>query len=103
MRLPTSSERTPYVRPVAPSMFTQLVPSLLHRCHCRVKDEGVGDQLPFETVSVPPMTALPVTVGRTEFVGPFAESTGSVAPEVADAWPSAFVAVTTTRSAWPTS
>ncbi len=49
------------------------------------------------------MEAEPLTAGRTEFVGPFAESTGSVAPDVADACPSAFVAVTTTRSAWPTS
>jgi malate dehydrogenase (oxaloacetate-decarboxylating) len=84
-------------------MFTQLVPSLLHCCHCRENEDGVGDQLPFETVSVWPTTAEPLTDGRTEFVGPFAPLTGSVAAEVADALPSALAAVTVTRRAWPTS
>ena len=38
-----------------------------------------------------------------DFVGPFAEPITSVGADVADALPSAFVAVTTTRNAWPTS
>src|SRR6185437_1952598 len=84
-------------------MLVQFDVSESHCCHCRVNDVGVGDQLPFETRSVSPTVALPVTVGRTEFVGPFAELTGSVAADVADALPSVFDAVTTTRSVWPTS
>jgi hypothetical protein len=84
-------------------MLTQLVPSLSHRCHWREYDDGVVDQLPFDTVSECPTTAEPLTAGRTELVGPLALPTGSVAADVADARPSAFAAVTTTRSACPTS
>src|SRR5581483_4428721 len=84
-------------------MFVHPVPSDSQRCHWRPYDAGVGDQLPFDTRSVPPTTALPLTDGRTVFVGPLLPLTASVAPETADARPSAFTAVTTTRSACPTS
>jgi len=84
-------------------MFSQLVPSLLQRCHCRENDDGVGDQLPFETRSVSPIAAVPLSAGLTVLVGPFAELTGSVGFDVAELRPSALIAVMTTRSAWPTS
>jgi hypothetical protein len=84
-------------------MLTQPVTSVAHRCHWRVYDVGAGVQLPFETVSVSPTTGEPLTAGLTVFVGPFAEPITSVGADVADALPSAFVAVTTMRSAWPTS
>src|SRR5438874_6488612 len=102
-RWPVSSLRTPYVWPVAPLMLTQAVPSAAQRCHCRENVEGVGDHVPFVTDSVPPTTAEPESAGRTEFDGPFFEPTTSVAADVADALPSELIAVTTTRTVWPTS
>src|SRR4051812_4246394 len=84
-------------------MFKQPLPSLPQRCHCRVKEAGDGDQLPLETVSCSPTTAVPVTAGLTVFDGPFFEPTTSVGSDDALAFPSAFVAVTTTRSARDTS
>jgi hypothetical protein len=100
---PESAVRTPYVRPVAPEMLTQFEPSASHRCHCRANEEAAGDQLPLLTVSSWPTTADPVTTGRTVFDGPFREPTTSLAADVADALPSALVAVTTTRNVRPTS
>jgi hypothetical protein len=84
-------------------MFVHEPPSLVQRCHCRPYDVGDGDQLPFETLSVSPTVAEPLTAGRTVFDGPFFELTGSVESETAAVRPSALTAVTTTRSAWPTS
>src|SRR3954453_19586989 len=87
IRCPTSARRTPYVWPVAPGMFTQPGPSLSQRCHWRPYEFGVGDQLPFVTRSVPPITAEPARAGRTVFAGPWAESTGAVGLDVAAARP----------------
>jgi len=64
---------------------------------------GVGDHVPLETLSSCPTVAVPLTAGFTELVGPDFESTTSVASEVAAALPSAFDAVTTTRSVCPMS
>src|SRR5581483_6377475 len=72
--------------------------SAAQRCHCRWNDDGVGVQVPSLTDSVSPTTADPEIVGLTVFVGPFLDATTSLASEVADALPSAFVAVTTTRT-----
>jgi hypothetical protein len=102
-RRPTSALRTPYVWPVAPAMLTHPVTSVAHRCHCREYDDGAGVQLPFDTVSVSPTRGEPVTAGFTVFVGPFFDPMTSVGADVADALPSVFAAVTTTRSVWSTS
>src|SRR5581483_3949960 len=100
MRLPVSAERTPYDLPVAPATFRQPVPSLAHRCHWYVNDDALGLQAPFVTVSVLPGMVLPEIAGLTVLVGPFAEPMTSVGSDVADAEPSAFFAVTTTRIVW---
>src|SRR5438034_3926812 len=100
---PTAASRTPYVRPVAPAMFTQFAPAVSQRCHWRVNEVGVGLQLPFETVSSPPTIAVPVTVGLTVFVAPLFDATTSLASEGAAVLPSAFTAVTITRTVCPTS
>jgi hypothetical protein len=84
-------------------MFEQPLPSLPQRCHCRLKEVAAGDQLPLLTVSCSPTTGLPETVGLTVFDGPFFEETTSVGSDDALAFPSAFVAVTTTRSVRETS
>ena len=84
-------------------MFRQPFPSALQRCHCRENDVGMGDQLPLLTLSCSPTTAVPVTVGLTVLLGPFFESTIALGSEDAEAFPSAFVAVTTTRSVCETS
>src|SRR5579864_7634431 len=84
-------------------MFTQPVLSVSHRCHCRQNEVGVGVQLPLLTRIVSPTVGVPVTDGLTVLVGPFVEPTTSLASELADALPSAFEAVTTTRTVWPTS
>src|SRR6476469_1023576 len=84
-------------------MFRQPLPSLPQRCHCRLNDVADGDQLPLLTVSCSPTTAVPVTVGLTVFDGPFFDATISVGSDAALAFPSAFVAVTTTRSVRETS
>src|SRR5437762_182803 len=84
-------------------MLTHPVTSVEHRCHCLVNDDGAGVQLPFETRSVSPTTGEPLTAGFTVFVGPVAEPMTSDGADVAEALPSAFMAVTTTRNVWPTS
>lgn len=84
---------------MAPLMFRHDDPSEEHCCHCRANDVGVGVQLPLDTVSVWPTAAVPLTVGRTVLVGPFAELTGSVGADVAELRPSVLTPVTTTRSA----
>src|SRR3954452_22770006 len=99
-RWSTSAVRTPYVRPVAPVMLRQSSPLASQRCQRRRNDVGVGVHVPFETVSSSPTRADPETAGRTVFLGPSFESTTSLGSEVADAFPSAFAAVTTTRSVW---
>jgi hypothetical protein len=68
-----------------------------------VYEDGAGLQLPFETRSDSPTTGEPLSTGLTVFDGPSAEPMTSVGADVADDLPSAFVAVTTTRSVWPTS
>ena len=103
IRWPTSSERTPYVGPLAPATLTQSVPVELQRCHWNPNDVGVGDQVPRKTRSSSPTVAVPLTAGRTEFVGPDFEWTTSVASDVALLLPSVFDAVTSTRSVLPTS
>src|SRR3954454_21328020 len=102
-RWSTSALRTPYVRPAVPGMLRQSSPLGLQRCQMRRNDVGVGVHVPFDTVSSSPTRAVPETAGRTVFFGPSFESTTSLGSEVADPFPSAFVAVTTTRSVCDTS
>ena len=97
-RWSASALRTPYVRPVAPAMLRQSPPLVSQRCQRRRNDVGAGVHVPFETVSSSPTRAEPETAGLTVFFGPSFESTTSVGSEVADALPSAFAAVTSTRS-----
>ena len=91
----------PYVRPVAPETFTH-VPSAWHRCHWYWNELALGLHAPFVTVSVPPGVVLAGQGGPTVFDGPFAEPMTPVGPDVAEAEPSAFFAVTTTRIVWCT-
>jgi hypothetical protein len=84
-------------------MLTHAVASDAHRCHCRVYDDGAGVQLPLDTVSVSPTRVEPLTTGLTVFDGPLFDPMTSVGADVADALPSVFAAVTTTRNVWPTS
>jgi hypothetical protein len=102
-RWSTSAERTPYVRPVAPAMFKQPVPSGSQRCHWRENEVGAGDQVPLLTDNCSPTRAVPATAGLTEFVGPFFDVMISLGSDGADAFPSAFDAVTATRSVRETS
>jgi hypothetical protein len=84
-------------------VFRKLVPSASQRCHWRENEVGVGDQLPLLTVNCSPTTGVPVTVGFTVFAGPFFEARTALGSDDADAFPSAFVAVTTTRNVRETS
>jgi hypothetical protein len=84
-------------------MFTHAAPAVSHRCHWRENEVGVGDHVPFETRSSSPTAAVPLSTGLTEFVGPDFASTTSLGSDGAPVLPSALPAVTTTRTAWPTS
>ena len=84
-------------------MFRQPVPSASQRCQCLENDVAAGDQLPLLTVNCSPTTAVPVTVGLTVLPGPFFESMTSLGSDAAEAFPSEFVAVTTTLSVCDTS
>ena len=89
--------------PVAPGMSVQFAPEASQRCHWWVTSIGpVPVQAPSCAVSVPPSVAGPVTLGAPVLAGASA-TTASVAGDVAVSVPPAFVAVTTTRMAWPTS
>src|SRR5712692_8473752 len=99
---PTSDERTPYVVPVAPTMSTQLLPFASQTCHWCVK-ETAPVHVPLLAVSVSPTAAVPEIVGRLLFTGAVASATTPEPFVPADALPSAFVAVTTASSVWPTS
>jgi hypothetical protein len=59
--------------------------------------------VPLLTVSCSPTVGAPLIVGFTVFSGPFLEATIALGSEVADAFPSALVAVTTTRNVCETS
>src|SRR5438309_1763584 len=86
-------------------MSAQLPPVPAHRCHWYAKvGEGEPVQLPLLTVSVWSSWAVPPIDGAAVFLGaePVAWTT-SVGREVAVPEPSLLVAVTTTRSRFPTS
>ena len=59
--------------------------------------------VPGFAVSASPTTVVPVIVGGAVFGGPACVVTAAVALDTAAVWPSAFVAVTLTRSRKPTS
>src|SRR5262249_7702061 len=97
---PKSASRTPYELPVAPTTSPQPSPVTSQRRHWKANERAPPVHVPREAVSSSPTTALPVIVGRPAFVGAtFAEMT-PVVWEFAEAWPSVFEAVTTTRTVW---
>jgi hypothetical protein len=109
-RRPTSPLRTWYVLPSAPPMGGQFEPSgapppLGHRSQRYAKDIGVEpDQVPRFAVSVRPSTASPTMLGSPVLFGGFPPPrTIRVGFDAALSEPSAFVAVTRTRSLRPTS
>src|SRR3954454_3980113 len=84
-------------------MSVQLAPAASQRCHWWVMSIGpVPVQVPSPAVSVAPSLPLPETVGAPVLAGASA-TTASVGADVAFAEPPAFVPVTATRIAWPTS
>src|SRR5579862_1118486 len=89
--------------PVAPPMSKQPLPAELQRCHWYVKRRGPPVQVPGSAVSDSPIFAVPETVGGAVFTGAPEDATACVGRELAVVCPSAFDAVTTTRSAWSTS
>lgn len=103
-RKPRSAMRTPYVLPVAPMTFAQVSVSTSQRCHWKANEVGLPVHVPSVAVSSFPTRASPLIVGRPVFVsGAAFEPTTSVCSERAFIEPSAFTAVTRTRSVLPTS
>jgi hypothetical protein len=103
---PTSPLPSAYEADDAPLTFEHAPPLLSQRRHWYAYEVGEPLQLPTETVSVWPATALPLTTGNAEFTG--ADTTGAgagaaravttaVAAEVATEDPFRFDAVTATR------
>src|SRR5690348_2213629 len=99
-----SASRTPYVLPVAPPTSKQTVASRSQRCHWYAYDVGVFVHVPGSAVSCWPTAVSPVMVGRVWFRGaPLVGPTTAVCADRAFAAPSAFTAVTRTRSVCPRS
>src|SRR5262249_26222818 len=99
--LPTSTDASVYVLPLAPMMSAQLPPLESQRRHWYENVIGcVPDQVPGFAVSVSPCLATPAIVGGDVLRG-FAVTT-AVGSEVATAEPTLFVALTVTRRVWPT-
>jgi hypothetical protein len=68
------------------------------RCHWYANERTPPVHVPGDAVSSSPTWAVPETLGFTEFTGSFRDETRSVGFEPAVDWPSAFDAVTITRS-----
>jgi hypothetical protein len=105
---PASARVSVYSRPSAPSMSTQFVPSVSHRCHWYVWEIGdVPSQPPSPAVNVLPWRAVPVMTGGAELLGacgvPPAGATVADGPEVWSPVPPGPRAVTATRSVFPSS
>jgi hypothetical protein len=99
---PTSVAATRYVGRSGPTP-AQPPPAELHLNHWYANELGLLFQEPAVAVSVCPTCAVPEIVGTAVFSGARPLSTTAVAPEVALAEPSEFVAVTVTRSLRPAS
>ena len=100
-RWSTSALRTPYVRPVAPAMLRQSSPLVSQRCQRRRNDVRRGRPRPVRDGQLV-TDAGRAGHRRTHGVcGPSFESTTSLGSDVAVPFPSAFVAVTTTRACAP--
>jgi len=100
---PASPAVTTCVPPVAPGRSTQLVPAAEQRCQWNAKPVGLPFQAPVEAVRVWPISAVPVIVGRVVFAGTSTAWTTAVGADAAVAEPTAFCAVTLTRSVEPAS
>ena len=102
-RFPVSAAVVVYVRPVAPAMSAQAPPFASQRCQRYAKARrGVPVHVPRCAVSVRPSSATPSTVGGSMLDGATG-ATASVPAESRVALPTSFVAVTRTRTTWPTS
>ena len=104
--LPTSSDAVEYVWLVASVMSRQPAPVASQRCHWYVNEVGVAPfQVPLLAVSVFPSSEEPVIDGRVVATGAFvaAARITAVAADARVFVPAEFVAVTVTRSRWPTS
>jgi hypothetical protein len=85
-------------------MSLQLLPRVSQRLHWYANPIGwTPFHEPGDAVSFSPSRDVPEIVGRAEFSGACAAATTDVRPEIAAAAPAEFVAVTDTRSVWPTS
>ena len=100
---PASTCCSLYVVAVAPLIAAQLLPFWSQRLHAYVYPVGLPLHDPFVVVRVEPTVVVPEIVGAAVFPGADALETTAVGAEVDDAEPSAFVAVTVTRSVCPTS
>jgi hypothetical protein len=100
---PMSVPPTAYVAAVAPATSTQPAPSASQRSHCRSWSSGV---VPFQAPVVAVRTwrsfATPEMLGAVVLAGASGATTAVVRLD-ADATPSGFVAVTSSRSVEPTS
>ena len=74
-----------------------------HRCHWYENVAGAGVHAPFDTSISSPTSGVPLILGLTVFRGPFRDATTSLGADGARSRPSAFDAVTTTRTVRPTS
>ena len=90
------------MRAVAPSTFAHVVLDV-QRCHWYVNDVAPPVQVPFDAVSSSPTRGVPEIVGFPVFTGAERDETTSVGAEFAVDWPSAFFAVTWTRTVWSAS
>src|SRR4051794_18131877 len=96
--LPTSAERTPYDFAVASGTDTQAAPCASQRCHWYENERTPPVQVPVVASSSSPTFGVPEMPGAAVLVGPPFEETTSETFDVAELEPSAFVAVTCTRS-----
>ena len=110
IRLPTEAEPSSYLSVVAPPIAVQsdasaAPPELGQRVHWYSYEVGDPVQVPFEADNVDPTTGEPVIWGSAVFTGAtrVASFTAVVGLDATVFAPSAFDAVTRTRSRLPTS
>src|SRR5512135_2116767 len=84
-------------------MAAQPLPFSSQRIQATAVDVGLPLHVPLFAVSVEPIAGVPVMLGAVVGVGAVVPETTADAAEVALPEPSAFFAVTVTRSVWPTS
>src|SRR4051812_31587478 len=109
---PTSAASSTYCASTAPAMSTQVPPSPVHRCHCRV-NSARPLHVPSSALRSSPAVGVPVTTGEPSAVGGVGAGsagagavvavTTSDAVEAASPAPVESLAVTTTRTVEPAS